>query len=61
MRVSLSVALAGLVFLGPSEPESIVVTRVFPQPGQLAIFVADADGSHEHPLITTPDIDYDPT
>jgi TolB protein len=61
MRVSLSAALAGLMFLGPSRPESIVITRVFPQPGQLGIFVADADGSHEHPLIGTPDIDYDPT
>jgi TolB protein len=59
MRATLPVALASLLLLGAPQPESIVVTRVFPQPGQIGVFVADADGAHEHPLTTTPDVDYD--
>ena len=35
------------------------MTRVFPQPGQIGVFVADADGSGEHPLVSPADIDYD--
>jgi len=41
-------------------PGKIAMTRVFPQPGQLAIFVAAADGTGEHPLLTSTDLDYDP-
>jgi len=36
------------------------MTRVNPQPGQLTLFVAAADGSDEHPLINTKGTDYDP-
>ena len=59
MRVVPIVALAGLVLLGPPQPQSIVMTRVFPQPGQIGVFIADADGSNEHPLVAPADIDYD--
>src|SRR6185436_14620342 len=38
----------------------LVVTRVFPQPGQIGLFMAAADGSNEHPLVTPADVDYDP-
>ena len=33
--------------------------RVFPQPGQIGLFIAAADGSDEHPLVASPDADYD--
>jgi len=60
MRSHLVLAFAGLAVLGPSPtPQSIVVTRVFPQPGQIGVFIADADGTNEHPLTNNPDIDYD--
>ena len=59
MRASLLAALAGLALAHASEPQKVVLTRVFPQPGQIGLFVAAADGSHEHPLVTPADIDYD--
>ncbi|MDA1094353.1 MAG: hypothetical protein O3A25_13935 [Acidobacteria bacterium] len=40
-------------------PQQIVFTRVFPQPGQIGLFIAAADGSDEHALIDPPDADYD--
>ena len=43
------------------EPEKIVFARVFPQPGQINLFVAAADGRDERPLLDTPDTDYDAT
>jgi TolB protein len=44
----------------PPAPPKIALARVFPQPGQqLGLFVAAADGSGEHPLLGTPDTDYD--
>ena len=59
MRASLLLAFAGLALAQTPQPEKIVVTRVFPQPGQIGLFMADADGSNEHPLVTPTDIDYD--
>ena len=59
MRVVPTVALAGLVLLGPPQPQSIAITRVFPQPGQIGVFIANADGSGEHSLVAPADIDYD--
>ena len=41
--------------------EQVYVTRVFPHPGRLGLFVANADGSNERPLLTTPNLDYDAT
>jgi Tol biopolymer transport system component len=41
-------------------PRKIAYARVYPQPGQLALFVAASDGSDERPLLASPDIDYDP-
>ena len=40
-------------------PETITITRVFPQPGQLALFIADADGANERPLVEASVADYD--
>lgn len=39
--------------------EKIVITRVFPQPRQLALFIADADGGNERPLVDESVADYD--
>jgi hypothetical protein len=29
-------------------------------PGELGLFIANADGTDEHPLLSPPDVDYDP-
>lgn len=59
MRASLLVALAGLALAQAPQPQKVVMTRVFPQPGQIGLFLATADGSNERPLVTPGDIDYD--
>src|SRR5215216_4171215 len=59
MRPPLALALAALLLLEAPDTQSIVVTRVFPQPGQIGLFIADADGSGERPLVSPADIDYD--
>lgn len=41
--------------------QQIALTRVFPNSGQIGLFVAAADGSNERPLFSTPGIDYDAT
>src|SRR5205085_11223227 len=41
-------------------PQRIVFARVFPNDGQIGLFVAARDGSGERPLLATHDIDYDP-
>ena len=40
-------------------PQRIVMTRVFPQPGQIGLFIAAADGSDERPLVAPAGVDYD--
>ena len=52
-------ALAAGATLAQAPPDRIVFSRVFPQPGQLGLFIAAADGSGERPLITPADLDYD--
>jgi TolB protein len=59
MRTALFVLVAGIALAQMPQPERIVFARVFPQPGQLGLFVAAADGSGEHPLVTPADLDYD--
>jgi len=41
-------------------PQKIVFARVFPNDGQIGLFVAARDGSGERPLLATRDMDYDP-
>jgi Tol biopolymer transport system component len=41
-------------------PQSIVFTRVFPNEGQIGLYVAAADGSGERLLLGTRGMDYDP-
>jgi TolB protein len=60
MRTSLLVVgVAALVAAASPGPASIVFARVFPQPGQIGLFVASADGSDERPLLASRDTDYD--
>src|SRR5476649_2203848 len=54
------VAAAAALAAGASDPQKIVFARVFPNAGQIGLFIAAADGSGEHRLLTTNDIDYDP-
>ncbi|MBZ5559524.1 MAG: hypothetical protein LAO77_19810 [Acidobacteriia bacterium] len=41
-------------------PQKIVFARVFPNAGQVGLFIAAADGSGERPLVGLGEIDYDP-
>jgi TolB protein len=62
MRPHLLVAIASLALIAAApEPQRIVFARVFPQPGQIGLFVAAADGSGERPLAAPADVDYDAT
>ena len=54
-----ALAVAGLAAAG-SDPQKISFARVFPNAGQVGLFVAAADGSDERPLLTDRDVDYDP-
>src|SRR6266849_3719343 len=61
MRVYLIfVALLGTLATQAATPQKITFARVFPNAGQLGLFVAAADGSDERPLLASPDIDYNP-
>ena len=59
MRVIALLAFLGLAFAQSPQRNSVVMTRVFPQPGQVGLFIAAADGSGERPLVTPADLDYD--
>jgi TolB protein len=58
VRTNLLVLLAGVALVQTPAPEKIVFARVFPQPGQIGLFIAAADGSGERPLLTPGDLDY---
>ena len=59
---SLIIALTAIAMLLAETPtrRKIAFARVYPQPGQLSLFVAASDGSGEHPLLRSADTDYDP-
>src|ERR1700737_2385383 len=57
--VAVAVTVAATLGAARPSPEKIVFSRVFPQPGQIGLFIAAADGSDERPLLAAPDIDYD--
>src|SRR5437764_10457906 len=61
MRTAL-VLCAAVALLGAagSAPQKIVFARVFPNAGQVGLFIAAADGSDERPLLAARDVDYDP-
>ena len=61
MRTTLAVvALAGVLTAAAGEPQKIVFARVFPNAGQLGLFIAAADGSDERPLLDATEMNYDP-
>jgi Tol biopolymer transport system component len=60
MRTVLAIVAVSSLAAAASEPQRIVLSRVFPSPGQIGLFVADADGRGERPLLTARDADYDP-
>jgi Tol biopolymer transport system component len=41
-------------------PQKIAFARVFPNAGQLKLFIASSDGNDERPLLTSSNLDYDP-
>jgi TolB protein len=57
----LGAALSAAAAAGSSEPQQIVYSRVFPQAGQIGLFIAAADGSGERPLVSPAAADYDAT
>jgi TolB protein len=57
---SLIVAVLLSLAAGAPEPQHIVFARVWPNAGQIGLFIADADGGHEQPLVGLGEIDYDP-
>ena len=60
MRPTLLIAFASFALAAATpNPQKIAFTRVFPQPGQIGLFIAAADGSGERPLVAPADIDYD--
>jgi Tol biopolymer transport system component len=61
--VRISVILAALIAMLTSQAptrQRIAFARAFPNPGQLGLFIAAADGSGERLLLPSPDLDYDP-
>jgi dipeptidyl aminopeptidase/acylaminoacyl peptidase len=58
-QLLLVVAVLAVTVAGAAPPQRIVYTRVFPNAGQIGLFIAAADGSGERPLLTVRDIDYD--
>ena len=59
-KLAIVLLAASAVSAGPNTPQKIVFARVFPNAGQVGIFIARADGSDEHPLLTGSNVDYDP-
>jgi TolB protein len=64
MRTIIALAIAAAAALGidaaAADLQKIVFARVFPNAGQIGLFIAAADGSDEHLLLGAPGIDYDP-
>jgi TolB protein len=54
------VAISLTLGVHAASPQRIVFARVFPNEGQIGLFVAARDGSGERPLLNIHDIDYDP-
>lgn len=63
MAVRIGVILAALIAILTGQAparQRIAFARAFPNPGQLGLFIAAADGSNERLLLAAPDLDYDP-
>src|SRR5271166_2201962 len=53
-------ATFALLAAEPPKAGTIAVARTFGNPGQVGVFISNADGSDEHPLFASTDADYDP-
>jgi TolB protein len=60
MRSCLISVLVALGAVTVPDSQKLFFTRVFPVPGQIGLFIAAADGSGERPLLSSPDVDYNP-
>jgi len=60
MRALIVIVAVSFLAAAAPEPQRLALTRVFPGPGQIGLFIAAADGSDERPLLTVRDADYDP-
>src|SRR6476659_3062901 len=58
--VALLAVVIASVAAGAPEPQKITFARVWPNAGQVGLFIADADGANERPLVGLGEIDYDP-
>src|SRR3954468_6093078 len=56
-----ALAVASLLSLaaGGADPQKIAFARVWPNAGQIGLFIADADGGAERPLVGLGEVDYD--
>ena len=61
MRILMIATLAGVLATTAAPPHQIAFTRVFPNAGQIGLFVAAADGSGERQLFDNAGFDYDAT
>jgi Tol biopolymer transport system component len=59
-KSALAVAVLLSLAAGAPDPQKIVFARVWPNAGQVGLFIADADGTNERPLVGLGEIDYDP-
>ena len=59
-RLLLAVAVSVVLTAQSPSARKIAAVRVFGNPGQVGLFIAASDGSDEHPLLSSPDTDYDP-
>jgi Tol biopolymer transport system component len=58
--LSLLLLVTATVAAQSTEPDQIYLSRVFPDPGRLGLFIANADGTGEHPLVAAAgSLDYD--
>jgi Tol biopolymer transport system component len=55
----IAIAIVSILAAALPAARKIAAVRVFANPGQVGLFVADSDGSHEHPLLPSPNTDYD--
>jgi TolB protein len=60
MRIALFVVAVVTTLAAAPAPQKIAFGRVFPNAGQLGLFIAAADGRDERLLLASPGLDYDP-
>jgi Tol biopolymer transport system component len=60
VAIIVAVVLSAVTLTRAAAPQRIVFARVFPNEGQIGLFIAARDGSGERPLLPSPGVDYDP-